>query len=503
VYFGEAFDVFLVRGCTQGRVRPAAIFESVVYRMKHISLEPWHSHPLSYANTSLRLFEYNGALLRGIGAAYESKVRELFDKRVLETIIAQDLFVPTEISDYSCDEYPLVLKHEKIQTITYPTEWCPEALRAAGMTVLDLQEILLSQEYMLIDINPWNILFRRTRPVFVDLGSIIPCSSASSEQFLDEFNRYYFWPLRLAKKGLWRYVIYFFGDYNKGVRYGDALLLLGSRELGQSMTLFSAAKTLLGSGIRRLPEPAKRHLRRLRSVTSPLAPSLAANDLRTKIDQLRRSLSEVALPKGDDWKHGRSTERFDDWNQKQHNVKHIFGKVAPKSLFDVCANSGRYSLLAESMGIRAMSSDVVPDVMSQLYLNARDGDRDIYPIVMDFCDPSPARGVANNWFKAATQRFRSDMVMCLAAIHKLVFGSQLSFDQIVAGLGAFSEKWLLVEFIPRDDETAGKYGAQQLYDWYTESNFVRALEHRFQLRETFPSFPEPRKLLLCERKQIE
>jgi len=226
-------------------------------------------------------------------------------------------------------------------------------------------------------------------------------------------------------------------------------------------------------------------------------------DLRTKIDQLRRSLSEVALPKADDWKHGRSNERFDDWNQKQHVVKHICGKVSPKSLFDVCSNRGWYSLLAESMGIRAVSSDVLPEAMSELYLNARDGDRDIHPIVMDFCDPSPARGVANNWFKAATQRFRSDMVMCLGAIHMLVFGSQLSFDQIVAGLGAFSEKWLLVEFIPREDETARKYWAQRPYDWYTESEFVRALEHRFQLRQTFPSFPGPRKLLLCERKQIE
>jgi len=471
--------------------------------MKHISLGPSHSHPLSYSNTSLRLFEYNGALLRGIGPAYESRVRELFDKRVLDTIIAQDLFVPTEISDYSCDEYPLILKHEKIPTITYPTEWSPEALRAAGMTVLDLSEILLNQKYMVIDINPWNVLFRRTRPVFVDFGSIVPCSSAGSKQFLDEFNRYYLWPLRLAKKGLWRYVIYFFGDYNNGVRYGDARLLLGSRELGQSLALFSAAKTLLGSGLRRLPEPAKRHLRRLRSVRLELAPRLDVFDLRTKIDQLRRSLSEVALPKADDWKHGRSNEQFNDWNPKQHNVKQLFGKVSPKSLFDVCSNRGWYSLLAESMGIRAVSSDVLPEAMSELYLKARDGDRDIHPIVMDFCDPSPARGVANNWFKAATQRFRSDMVMCLGAIHKLVFGSQLSFDQIVAGLGAFSKKWLLVEFIPREDQTAGKYWAQRPYDWYTESEFVRALEHRFQLRQTFPSFPEARKLLLCERKQIE
>jgi len=153
------------------------------------------------------------------------------------------------------------------------------------------------------------------------------------------------------------------------------------------------------------------------------------------------------------------------------------------------------------MGIRVVSSDVVPEMMNQLYLTARNGDRDIYPIVMDFCDPSPARGVANNWFKPATERFRSEMVMCLAAVPTLVFGSQLSFDQIVAGLAAFSEKWLLVEFIPREDEIAGKYWEARQHHWYTQANFVHALEHHFRIRRTYLSFPATRKLFLCERNE--
>ena len=474
--------------------------------MKHISLEPWQSHPLSFANTSIRLFEYDGMLLRGISATYEPQVRELFKKGVLDALIARDLLVQTEISDYSSDEYPLVLKHERISTITYPAEWAPEALRAVGMAVLDLQEVLLNHGYILGDISPWNILFRRTEPVFVDFGSLVWGAAATIEQFVNEFHRYYIWPLQLAKKGLWRYVIYLVGDFNHAVQYDDALLLLGPRELARSATFPGRARIWPGEFLRRtLPESVNKYLRRLGIGVKAPAAKPSATDLRVRIDDLRASLSGVKLPKSDRWakyyEESQTFDRLNDWNQKQLSVKQVLGEVSPRSLFDVCPSGGWYSLLAGSMGIRVVSSDVVPEMMNQLYLTARNGDRDIYPIVMDFCDPSPARGVANNWFKPATERFRSEMVMCLAAVPTLVFGSQLSFDQIVAGLAAFSEKWLLVEFIPREDEIAGKYWEARQHHWYTQANFVHALEHHFRIRRTYLSFPATRKLFLCERNE--
>jgi len=460
--------------------------------MKHICLEPWQSHPLSYANTSIRLFEYDGTLLRGISATYESQVRELFKKGIVDTLVNRDLLVQTEISEYSSDEYPLILKHERIPTITYPVEWPPEALRAAGMAVLDLQEALLNYKQLLGDINPWNILFRGTQPVFVDFGSLVWGAAATIEQFVHEFHSYYIWPLQLAGKGLWRYVVYLVGDFNRALQYEDVLLLLGPRELARPAT---------STGI------VDKYLRRFRAGAKRGRASRGnATDLRLTIDNLRASLSGLKLPK----KESQSTcakfpmdrQTFDqsnDWNQKQLSVKQILEEVSPISLLDMCSSDSWYSVLAGSMGIRVVSSDGVPEMMNEFYLTACNYEGDIYPIVMDFCDPTPARGVANSWFKPATQRFRSDMVMCLAAIPRLVFGSQLSFDQIVGGLAAFSEKWLLVEFIPREDNMVGQYGEARQHHWYTEPSFVRALEYRFRIRRTYLSFPATRKLFLCER----
>src|SRR5207249_4865924 len=135
----------------------------------------------------------------------------------------------------------------------------------------------------------------------------------------DEFNRYYVWPLRLAEKGLWRYVVHLLGDYNNGVRYEDALLLLGPYEMAQPM-----ASRWLGSGLRRmLPQPAKRYLRQLKNRVKSRTPANSGmRALRAKIDQLRDLLSKVTLPKGDAWtkyyeefpKHGQGYEQSDEWN---------------------------------------------------------------------------------------------------------------------------------------------------------------------------------------------
>ena len=94
--------------------------------MKHIDLEPRHWHPFSFIDLNTRLFDYEGILLRGIRAGFESHTGELFDKGVVNRITMRGLFVPTEISEYSCEEYPLILKHERISPVTYPPEWAPE-----------------------------------------------------------------------------------------------------------------------------------------------------------------------------------------------------------------------------------------------------------------------------------------------------------------------------------------------------------------------------------------
>jgi hypothetical protein len=171
----------------------------------------------------------------------------------------------------------------------------------------------------------------------------------------------------------------------------------------------------------------------------------------------------------------------------------------------MCSSSGWYSVLAENMGIGVVSADAVPYAIDLLFKLTHDRSLDITPVVMDFRYPTPAAGVANGWFKPATERLKCEMVLFLDAIHKFTFSDWLSFDQVVEGLYCFTARWLLIEFIPRDDILVKKLPDIKAslyadYHWYTERSLISALEYRFTIRDRLPAAESGRVLLLCERK---
>jgi hypothetical protein len=90
------------------------------------------------------------------------------------------------------------------------------------------------------------------------------------------------------------------------------------------------------------------------------------------------------------------------------------------------------------------------------------------------------------------------MVLALALVHHLVFKQGRKFDYIVQALAAFSDKWLVVEFIPKEDRFVSEWWTEE-YNWYTVEGFEEALSCHFRRIQRFPSYPEPRLMLVCER----
>ena len=477
--------------------------------MKQIELNPSHFHPLSFCDSNMRLVEYEGQLLRAIGAQKMGFYRNLFDSGVMDSIIEKRLFVPTTVTDLCSENFPFILRHERVKRITYPNEWAPEALKSAGAMVLDLQMALLERGYMAVDIYPWNILFQQSRPVFLDLGSITRPSLHGANRAIDEFHRYYIRPLKIAAQGRWRYAVMLFADYYKGVTYDDFKLLGAGGLESAGYRIARPALALVRKIKAQAPAPLKKRMRVLLDGQRNESVEQLTESIKHKFARARTALEQINLSDPHPWaryyeefsQHGQSWTDSSDWNIKQHNVKTILSKVHPKSLLDMCSNRGWYSVLAESMGIEVIACDVIPDVMDQLFRQSVQQNLNIYPVVMDFRYPTPACGVANKWFKAATERLRCDMVMCLATMHHLVFSGWLSFDQIIEGLHAFTDKWLLIEFIPRDDELVKRLLTSN-YDWYNEKNFVAAVENRFYIRQRLPSYESPRVLMLCEKREV-
>ena len=105
-----------------------------------------------------------------------------------------------------------------------------------------------------------------------------------------------------------------------------------------------------------------------------------------------------------------------------------------------------------------------------------------------------------HWFSfpAASMRLKSDLVLALAITHHLVFKRELSFEFIAERLSTFSNRWLIVEFVPPDDRYVREWMSNK-YDWYCIKGFIKALEKYFRHIDILDSYPSPRVLLFCEK----
>src|SRR5690606_17205378 len=107
-----------------------------------------------------------------------------------------------------------------------------------------------------------------------------------------------------------------------------------------------------------------------------------------------------------------------------------------------------------------IATDKDETCINKLYLDQNARLLDILPLAIDFRNPSPAYGIDLRC-KAAVDRLKSEMVFALAIVHHLVFKQSLDFKTIIDNLSIYTTRWLLVEFIPRDD----KY----VREWYNET----------------------------------
>jgi len=459
-------------------------------------------HPLSFVESSVRLFSWHGSLYRGVGAERSALYRRLVAERFVHEWVERGWLIETEIAEVQLEGYGLVLHHRRIPFVSYPYEWCAEMLKAAALLVLDFEIELSRHDLVLSDAHPWNVLFEGVRPVFVDFGSIAPADGTGRWAASDEFCRFFLNPLRLFAQGRTRIVRWLLHDYDSGVLWSD-LHALGHRQLGMqlreaSRALYTHAKQWVPASVRPLVKPVVDRMK-------AQFPAGAQGLRLTALSRVREEVAAMAFPpQRTVW-----TEYYKgafpplvpspDWTTKHHNVLRVLSELRPASVLDVAANRGWYAQLAAELGSEVVAFDVDEPCVNQLFLDAHRAKRSILPLVMDFRNPSPGYGLCHQWFAPATQRLRCDMVMALAITHHLVFKQHLTFEQIVQGLAMLTTRWLLVEFIPAEDQYVREWGSVR-NAWYTLEGFKAALERTFRHVNLYLSAPEPRVLLLCEKR---
>lgn len=452
-------------------------------------------HPASFCDRDGRVFWWKGELYRGISEGYAGFCKMLFDDGFVRRLVQKNFLVETELTSLTLNGYPQVLKHRPVPFVSYAHEWCPEMLRDAGLFIADMA-LELATAGLTLDADTWDMLFDGTQPVYVDFTSIVaagPNDARIWKLFRDDFHSYFIYPLQLIAQGYGNLARWLLADY-------------------QHDNLHSEFAALMGKNIYNYQ--AKRTNVNLRSkvlkIGSKLAKTLRKNFIpQKKIDsyefvtKLRKELENIKLPSADT---GRSSSEgrvpsltpSDEWTLKHRFVHKVLSDLKPATVLDLGCGLGWYSRMAASLGSNVVAIDIDDRKIASCYKESKMKSLRILPVVMDIGFPSPGQGPCNTVILPALQRFQCDMVLALSLVHMLVLKQNLTFEQICQTFSVFSKKWLLIEFISREDPDIRENRTNK-YFWYSYENFLNVLSKWFSKINVIQNISEFRVLLLCEK----
>ena len=473
-------------------------------------------HPHSFADEQVRLFQWKGQIYRGISSRYSPYFRRLFEENVIQSMMEKGLLIESELTPLSVDGYEIVVRHRKVPFVSYPNEWCPAMLKAGALAIVDLAVELARRGYTLGDAHPWNLLFdiQTEKPIFVDLGSIVPITDFTWSLY-DEFCRFCLYPLMLMSYGedhLARLLMW----EDNGVSESDIRKFSGVSASFLSTRYRSFLNRTEARLARRVPESCRFWLRRmaestpaahLESSESGARAPQPPDNFRFKshvrfLEKVRQEVELIRVPSeglrgagfGED---DVSPMPQQHWTATQCTLYRLLTELQPRTLLDVGSDTGWYAKLAALLGIQVVRWDSDLNRVNQLYSYARDRKLPMLPLVMDFSKPTPARGLADHWSIAATERFRSELVLALGFLHREVIKHRLNFPQIIEGLADCSTRWVVLEFVAGDDSELTQMGLVHK-GWYTLDHLVSTARKYFNSVESVLT-TKSRSLLLCEK----
>jgi SAM-dependent methyltransferase len=482
------------------------------------------------------VFSFDNKVLRGIFPGKGESCKNIFDAYLKNNLSQYGIIQTKVFNDDTFDScgYDMIFEHDKIPFITYSHEWTSEMLKDAALFQLDLSLKLLQHDLVLKDCGAsGNVLFKATQPFFVDFLSLTLTDELTKEEFLKPS------ALHTPFQDLWSKQSSFFNEIFCRMFYPYflyPLYMMHKRQhqearkrifettlntrfdvISENETFDGANKNLLLGYHSALA--AREHslitdnwhqfLNILKQEIEPLPVSIFSSNYSGYYEQKREDFPFEPSP---------------DWLPKQHIVYNAIRQLCPKTVFDIGANTGWFSLLAAKLGCDVVSIDNDEACMNILYMRAKQDKLPILPLVMDFAHPTPDVKPFPGYEKdphtiqskiqgevplllSADKRLKCDMVLALAIVHHLCLGQGMNLESAVNLLVSFSEKSLVVEFVAKEDPlvvgepeffTAFNKNPSQ-FEWYSQKNLIEELNKHYSQIEMKDS-TKGRKMFICSGK---
>jgi len=459
----------------------------------------------SFRDPAGHVFLRDGRVFRAIDSECHRTLRELDERGMMARLVEQRLLVDTHFVEEPSlqiilqNENPgfeFFLEHEVLRSITYPYEWTVSMLAEAGIHTLDLQIELLSAGCSLKDATAYNVQFVGGRPVFIDVSSIERPQRLDVWFGLGQFYQMFLFPLFLCVDCGWDLRSYFQGSL-QGRQIEEVARSFGWLERLRPRLLLDLTIPLW------LHRWAERGNRANREVLDRERPDANAQILNLR--RLRKKLVGLAAryrPRGI-WSKYTEICNYEDTAEqaKKTLIREFLEATTPQRVLDLGCNTGEYSRLAVACGADVWAVDSDHDALEMLYRWLRSSPAPITPLVIDLCNPSPGLGFMNQERMAFLDRVDADCVFALALMHHLLVSGNLSLPAIRDLLFRLTNRDLVFEFIPTDDNMFQRLikFRKNLFDGVTLDGCRQAFQERFHLLREEPIRDSKRTLLFFRK----
>jgi ribosomal protein L11 methylase PrmA len=170
---------------------------------------------------------------------------------------------------------------------------------------------------------------------------------------------------------------------------------------------------------------------------------------------------------------------------KERTIAAYLERIQPHSVWDLGANTGKFSRLASNLGIPTIAYDIDPAAVEMNYKQCvSDRERNLLPLIGDLTNPSPGIGWQNRERMSLLERGPVDAVLALALVHHLAISNNVPLGG-VADFFHRAGRWLVVEFVPKSDSQVQRLLSTRadIFPDYNPQGFEKAFSAYFVIQD--------------------
>jgi hypothetical protein len=451
----------------------------------------------SFRDPSGFLFTRDDGLYRQVNQVYAQDYARLMDSGLYAKLVKAGLLIPhteVDVEPADGDLVYKILQPERVPFISYPYEWSFGELKDAALATLSIQKRALKLGLSLKDASAYNIQYYRGKATLIDTLSFEIYREGEPWVAYRQFCQHFLAPLALMAYRDVR-LSQLLRVYIDGVPLDLASELL-PRRTQWNLGLFTHIH-LHSRAQKRFADVAISEARGGRKISKDALLGLIES-LKTAVQKL------VWKPAGTEWADYYSANNYKDaaFEHKKILVGDWLTRIQAKTVWDLGANTGIFSRVAAEAGAFVISSDIDPAAVEMNYhIMKEKREQDLLPLVLDLTNPSPAIGWNNLERDSFIQRGPVDATLALALIHHLAISNNVPLGS-VADFFASCGKWLIIEFVPKNDSQVQKLlrSRVDIFSEYTRSGFEKAFGQRYKIIESSAIRDSERWLYLMGQK---